>query len=250
MAYLQCEHYSEALMRDTGTVVILPQDREDANVRGIVYFLHGRGQNAWSWTRYTCLEQLCEKYGLAAVMPNVDRSFYTDMRYGSQYFTYVTEELPEICRRMFKIPDDPASTYVMGLSMGGYGALKCALTYPERYAGCAAFSAMPDIRFRIGATESGTLKYRELQGIFGTDPEPTGAEDLYQLIDRLPEGGPRPKLVMTCGTEDPLFPLNERFSARLNEKGYTHEYWKWPGIHEWKFWDESIKKALPYFFGP
>ncbi|MBQ6239996.1 MAG: prolyl oligopeptidase family serine peptidase [Firmicutes bacterium] len=249
MALLQCELYSETLIRDTQVVVILPQDRAGVEVRGVVYFLHGRGQNPHSWMRYTCLERLCEEYHLAAVMPNADRSFYTDMRYGSQYFTYITQELPEICQRMFRIPDDPAKTYVMGLSMGGYGALKCALTYPERFAGCAAFSAMPDLRFRIGATERGTMKYRELQGIFGMEPAPSESEDLYKLVDKLPEGGPRPRLLMTCGTEDQLFPLNERFSAYLDEKGYAHDYWKWPGIHEWKFWDDSLKKAMPYFFG-
>ena len=56
------------------------------------------------------------------------------MACGLPYFTYVSEELPTLCRRMFSLSAAREKNYVFGLSMGGYGAMKCALTYPGRYA--------------------------------------------------------------------------------------------------------------------
>jgi S-formylglutathione hydrolase FrmB len=133
--------------------------------------------------------------------------------------------------------------------MGGYGALKYALSFPERFAGCGAVSSMPDLYFRIGATPKDTQKYNELQGIFGMDPKPDESEDLYKLAEKTAALPNRPELFITCGTEDELYPLNIRFCAHLDKLGYAHTFQSWPGIHEWGFWDASLQKAMQHFFG-
>lgn len=76
----------------------------------------------------------------AVVMPEVQRSFYCDTASGMAYFRYISQELPQLCSHFFSLSTEPGLNCIMGLSMGGFGALKCALTYPERYAGYGSFS--------------------------------------------------------------------------------------------------------------
>ena len=60
--------------------------------------------------------------------------------YLGRYFTWLTKELPRAVADLFRVSSAPEDTYILGASMGGYGALKAALTLPERYAACGAFS--------------------------------------------------------------------------------------------------------------
>jgi len=250
MAFLQCEIESSSLRAPTRVYAILPQDMPQSSApRATLYLLHGRGQDALSWVRYTAVERYAEQYNVSIIMPEAGRSFYTNMRFGGEYFTYITNELPYLCGRLFRIEEDPLKTYVFGLSMGGYGALKCALTYPERYAGCGAFSPMPDIHYRISHTPQDDPKYRELQGVFGTELEPDTREDLYKLAERTAAIQQRPELYITCGSEDGLYSLNKSFCSYLNGLGYSHTFLEWPGRHEWEFWDVSLHRAMEHYFG-
>ena len=130
MAFLNCEVFSKTLNMATALRVILP-DEGELGAANTVYLLHGLSDNSSGWTRYTAVEQYARERGLAVVMPEVQRSFYADMAAGLDYFGYVAVELPAMCERMFGLPHERTKRYVMGLSMGGYGALKCALTYPR-----------------------------------------------------------------------------------------------------------------------
>ena len=129
----------------TSFQVILPDEGDLSEVK-VVYLLHGLSDNCTGWTRYTSCERYARERNVALVLPEVQRSFYIDGVYGLNYFTYVAQELPQACRRMFGLSDKRENNYIMGLSMGGYGALKCALTYPRNYAGCGSFSGVADLK--------------------------------------------------------------------------------------------------------
>ncbi|GMA60977.1 hypothetical protein GCM10025859_14170 [Alicyclobacillus fastidiosus] len=73
-------------------------------------------------------------------MPQVHRSAYTDMAYGNRYWTFLSEELPEVARSFFHLSDAREDNFVAGLSMGGYGALKWALRKPEQFVAAASLS--------------------------------------------------------------------------------------------------------------
>lgn len=129
MACIRMSLRSRVLDVDTVVNVVIPYDHFDREGRPkpftrTLYLLHGLRQNADAWQRMSSAERFANYYGYALIMPDAQRSFYTDMAHGPRFFTYLTEELPEIMQAMFKIPADPAHTYVGGLSMGGYGALK------------------------------------------------------------------------------------------------------------------------------
>jgi S-formylglutathione hydrolase FrmB len=235
---------------ETSLTVILPQDGSPKPASGgTLYLLHGRGQSALSWVRYSGIEGYAKKYGLTVIMPEGARSFYTDMRYGGDYFSYITGELPALCGRMFRIENAPEKTYIAGLSMGGYGALKCAFNHPEGYAGCGAFSAVTDIHWRLENTPGDAPGYRDLQGVFGVDPEPGTADDIFILAGSAARSAKHPRLFISCGAEDIRLKQNQRLSSLLREAGYDHEFQQWPGNHDWDFWEISLQRALRFFLG-
>jgi putative tributyrin esterase len=86
-----------------------------------------------------------EGLNLAVVMPAAQRSFYTDMVTDQRYWTFISEEVPTLARHFFPLSEDRNENYVAGLSMGGYGAFKLALSYPERYAAAASLSGTLDV---------------------------------------------------------------------------------------------------------
>lgn len=134
MAFFKGSIRSQSLGMDTGLTVVLPFDRAAVPETECptVYLLHGHGENADVWTRMTSAERYANAYGVALVMPEVQRSFYTDMAMGLSYFSYVTKELPDTCQRLFHLSSRREDRFVAGLSMGGYGALKlgAALSRP------------------------------------------------------------------------------------------------------------------------
>ncbi len=243
MIYLRCDYSSQALKMITSLIVLLPEEKPLSEVP-VVYLLHGLTDNCSGWTRYSSVERYAREHGVAVVMPEVQRSFYTDMEQGVNYFTYVSKELPEFCGRVFGLSRERGLNYIMGLSMGGYGTLKCALTYPEQYAACACFSAVTDIAGRIANAPE--CERNEFRAIFGADLEVPDSCDLFALTGKA-EVDKLPKIYMTCGEQDTLYPENVRLTALLAEKGADFTFEHWEGVHSWEFWDRSIRQAMDRF---
>ena len=244
MSILRADFYSEQLTMNTSAIIMLPDDIPNSRAR-VLYLLHGLSDNCTGWMRLTGIERYARERKMAVVMPEVQRSFYTDMAYGLPYFTYVSEELPAVCRRMFGLGAAREQNYIFGLSMGGYGAMKCALTYPDRYAGAASFSGVCDLR-RTVERRSISLHESEIAAIFGEEKAVPPKDDLFVLAERL--SGDAPGLYLSCGEQDGLYAANERFSAHLASLSLAHRFDHWPGAHTWDFWDTSLRAALAYFF--
>lgn len=244
MAHLRCDIKSQALDMATSLEVILP-DEGKLKDAPVVYLLHGLSDNCSGWSRYTAVERYARDRGAAVVMPEVQRSFYTDMALGLDYFSYISRELPKLCAHYFGLSTLREQSYIMGLSMGGYGALKCALTYPGRYAGCASFSAVTDIRRR--AEQCPDSRGRgEFQAIFGPEGKAPAKASLFDLLDR--RGAEKlPKFFVTCGEQDGLYEENCRFVRALEEKGAAVDFRHWPGDHSWDLWDRSVEMAMDLF---
>ena len=95
MAHLRCDFRSESLDMNTSMTVVLPEGVKQSEVP-VIYLLHGLSDNCTGWSRYTSVERYVREYGAALVMPEVQRSYYTDMAEGIDYFTYIHDELPKI----------------------------------------------------------------------------------------------------------------------------------------------------------
>lgn len=244
MAHIHCDFRSESLDMITALNVVLPENTDVHNAR-VIYLLHGRADNCSGWYRFTNVERFARMKNLVLVTPEVQRSFYTDMEMGINYFQYVSEELPKLCQNLFNLSQKPENNYIMGLSMGGYGAMKCALTLPERFAGVAAFSSVTDMQQFVDMDTA--LHRKEYAAIFGTDLKVPDKDDLWKLAETV-DPKTFPRLLTCCGEQDRLFPMNEAFSAMLKEKGFDTEFFHWEGDHNWVFWDKAIDLAINTFF--
>jgi putative tributyrin esterase len=251
MALISCDFFSESLAFGQSMTVVLPQATEaqvgvtsaagtDDDGPPVLYLLHGMSDDHTAWLRYTSIERYATAAGLAVVMPAVARSFYTDEAHGHVYWTYVADELPEIVSSFFRVSARPERTYVAGLSMGGYGAVRLALARPQRYAGAASLSGALDIVRRAGEPE----RREEMHGrIFGGPPGPD--HDLFALLDR---ARPRdvPPLHITCGEQDRLLEDSQEFVHRAEAKGLDVTSDFPPGDHEWGLWDRVIQDVIAW----
>lgn len=248
MALLECSIQSQELNMATALTVSLPADTGDIPENGfpVLYLLHGYSDDHTGWLRRTNIDRYARERNLAVVMPEVQHSFYTDMKYGLRYFTYIADELPRLCRRMFPISARRCDTMVAGLSMGGYGALKCAFSRPEAFGACASLSGAVDMRAMMDRRTDEDVN--EFRAIWGPELALPPRDDLFALADRV-AGQPaeeRPRVFLCCGTEDFLYADNQRFRAHLHDKGIDCAYAEGPGTHEWAFWERMLPPALDF----
>jgi len=253
MALIHCDFKSKVLDLSTSMVVILPQLEPSQSGRRrkypTLYLLHGLSDDHTAWQRWTSIERYVESLGLAVVMPAVHRSFYTDMARGYRYWTFVSEELPALARSFFPLSDARRDNFVAGLSMGGYGAFKLALSHPDRYAAAASLSGALDIvRVASGGDEDDDDDWRdEMQGVFGDLDEVAGSDnDLFHLARWVARSRVRPRLYQCCGTEDSLYADNVRFKKLAESVGLDLTYEEGPGEHEWGYWDRQIQNVLAW----
>ena len=253
MALFKMGFYSESLGMQSSVLVVIPQrnslgeigvkNNADEKPPRVLYLLHGLSDDHTIWMRRTSIERYATKYGIAVVMPNAHRSFYTDMKYGLKYYTYLTRELPMRIKEFFKLSDKREDTFIAGLSMGGYGALKAAMRDPDIYAAAAGLSAVTDIAsFRNGW-------FAALEPIFGSDPEIPEEEDLIKLAEKHKNDAIKPRLYIGIGKQDILYDQNRKTRAIFEENGYDVTYRESDGNHNWEFWDEYIRYVLEWMFG-
>lgn len=71
---------------------------------------------------------------LAVVMPAGENAFYVDQpSIGAMHGQFIGEELVEITRKMFPLSRKREDTFIGGLSMGGFGALRNGLKYHDTF---------------------------------------------------------------------------------------------------------------------
>ncbi len=251
MALLELNIFSEALGTQQQVYVIMPQ----ASTRGEIgiknnnegqkclYLLHGLSDNHSIWIRRTAIERYAQEYGICVVMPAGDRSFYTDMKHGGKYFTYIAKELPKIITSMLNISSRREDNFIAGLSMGGYGALKIGLRECESFCAAAGLSSTADI------SEGKTRFTNDMKNIFGEDMNIPDSEDLFKLAEMQNENPLRPRIFMGVGTEDFLYDANLRLKAKFESLNYDYTYRQSPGSHSWEFWDEYIVYVIKWFLG-
>jgi len=255
MAFIQCDFFSDVLGMSSSMNVIIPENKEnrigiqtgsERNEYQVLYLLHGLSDDHTTWMRRTSIERYANKYGLAVIMPNVHRSFYTDMVYGNKYFTFISQELPQIAEKLFPLSTKRKDTFVAGLSMGGYGAFKLALNHPERFAAAASLSGALNIAENAEKAGEQEELYREMKWIFGDlNNVKNTKHDLFYLLKRLIGKKKKiPALYQCCGTEDFLYKDNIKFKDFCSKNKIKLEYEEESAVHEWDYWDKKIQSVL------
>lgn len=249
MAHIRCDFRSETLDMGTSMTAFLPEGIDCSKAR-VVYLLHGLADNCTGWARYTSVERYARRYNVAVIIPEVQRSFYADMKQGLPYFSFVSKELPRICSNMFGLSKKRKLNYIMGLSMGGYGALKSVFNFPNSFEGCATFSAVTDIVDSVSTIQG--QRALEYEAIFGKGLTVPQDCNLFAMLESFKSSNAHasemPRFYMSCGRQDGFLAQNENFAEKLVQAGLDCKFESWDGVHNWDFWDPAVEKAFAYFF--
>ena len=260
MALIQVNFMSQALMRIVPFNVILPVDKftqpgtapHPAAPFKTLYLLHGVFGSYTDWVSGTCIQRWAEEKNLAVVMPSGDNMFYVDqLEVQDCYGEYIGRELVEITRKMFPLSCRREDTYIAGLSMGGYGALRNGLKYDKTFGRIAALSSANVIETLDSFTEDAPFFLRRrsyAERVFGPLDKIKGSDkDLIWLAKQAAVGGTdKAPIYLACGTEDMLLNVNRSLRDSLISLGFSVTYEEGAGGHEWDFWNRYIKHILDW----
>ncbi len=228
---------SPTMKTEVGYNIYLPPGYGDAgNTRRypVIYWLHGRGcsesndqfpaQAVDAAVRSNAIAPLIFVYASGGGM-----SFYSDSVDGQWLAetTLIKELIPHIDSTYRTIPNRGGRA-IQGMSMGGFGAMKLALKYPELFSSVVAFAG--GYRSAEGM-QSDDLSRQILQRVFGNDPQRFLANH-PATIARANAATVRERLgiMMLVGLDDYLLENNRALHATLTELNLPHLYWEIPGI--------------------
>ena len=258
MSTMTLTYFSKALVGCTQVNLYLPvgAEYEDMVQAGekfqTLWLLHGHGGNYSEWARYTCIEKLAMDHKFAVVMPEGGHSFYSDQPDNMNYYTYITQELPEFLRKHFPLSDKREDNFIAGLSIGGIGAAKLGFANPDKYSAIGILSGGPvDLtRNQVSHMTEEQRVYRETYKYGPVSAFPGTYNDIHGNFRKLPQSGyPMPVIYDACGTEDFIYPAFRDFRDYAVSVGMEHHviFEEEPGgVHSWDFWDTHIAKFVDH----
>lgn len=263
MAMLQIQFFSQSLRREVMLSALIPldgppaQDQPAKELKPLksLYLLHGYSGNHTDWLHFARIRELSDRYKVAVFMPAGENHFYLDdEEKGQLYGEFLGGELLAFTRSMFPLSNAREDTFIGGLSMGGYGALRNGLKYSEQYGKIIALSSAL-ISYKIAGLapgfKDGIADYNYYKRVFGDLNQLLGSDkDPEALVDQLKERGAAiPDIYMACGKDDFLLDVNRRFHDYLCQGDVPHIYKENKGIHDWNFWNEHIGPAIEWAIG-
>lgn len=260
MAFIQMNIFSKSLMRTVPVNVIIPVDKlgaedgsgQEKKTYKTLYLLHGILGNYMDWITGTRIQRYAEEYDLVVVMPSGDNAAYIDQEASHNFYgEFIGKELVELTRKLFPLSCKREDTFIGGLSMGGYGAMRNGLKYHETFGAIISLSGalhIDKLSERNNQTDNFIERRDFSEAIWGDLDEvlKTDKNPKYIVEQMLKEGAEFPRIYQACGTEDFLLDVNEDFRDFLKEKGVAVTYESGKGAHEWDFWDAYIKKAIEW----
>jgi S-formylglutathione hydrolase FrmB len=230
-------YQSAAMEAKVGYNIYLPPGYRDAgntNRYPVIYWLHGRGcsesndqfpaTTVDAAIRSNTIPPLIFVYASGGGM-----SFYSDSFDGKWLAetTIIKELIPHIDATYRTVPDRSGRA-IQGMSMGGFGALKLALKYPELFSSVVAFAGGYRSAEGIQADE---ISREILKRVFAGDTAQFMSNH-PATIARANAGEVRSRVAirMLVGLDDYLLEVNRAMHATLTELNLVHEYWEIAGI--------------------
>ena len=233
-------------------IAFLPSGYAETNSRyPVLFLLHGLAGAHTNWQTYTNLADYLASYKIIVITPEGHDGWYTDSATvpADRYETYIVKELlPEVDARYRTISDRRARG-IAGLSMGGYGALKFALKYPNKFVFAASISGAFDAAVQSDDRPGFAWDFLKpsVLSVFGPIGSPVRLQnDLRQMARTLTAAkvSVLPYMYLSCGSEDGFLKTNRELDEILLSKKVPHEFRELPGGHEWGFWDKQIREVL------
>lgn len=207
-----------------------------------LYLLHGMSDDHTGWARRTLIERYVSNLPLIIIFPDGARSFYSDSRTNPYevYETFLVQSLIPYVDQILPTIKNGKKRAIAGLSMGGYGALKLAMKYPDRFTAGFGFSGA----YNFGHTHahSDPRRAKEHMSIFGKKLMPEN--DVFALAKKL---NPKrmPTIHFDCGLDDFCLSWNRKLHDHLDKFKISHTYEEHPGNHNWNYWNKGILRILP-----
>jgi S-formylglutathione hydrolase FrmB len=235
-----CTFRSKALGRKMPYRVYLPADLAAGQKLPVVYLLHGGGSDFRAWSNNSDVSEYARK-GLILVMPEGDESYYMNEVEAPEkkFEDYITNDLLADVESRFPARKDRNGRAVIGISMGGFAAVKYALSRSELFCFIGALSPSIDVPFRHFTIRrlDQWWKFRTIFGPSGSQERP--ARDPSKLVLRA-DPKETPYMYLTAGEQEPLLGPIRRFAAQLRARGFAYEFHMKRGGHDWSEWDAQL----------
>ncbi len=246
---------SPALGHQVSYVVDLPDSYDGSSKRyPVIYALHGLFEGAGFWERRGLAREL-NRLRSGGTVPDfilvaVDggNSFFVNGPAG-RYEDLVTKDLIAHVESTFRVVPGREGRALLGVSMGGYAALRIAFTRPELFAAVATHSAMVLESPPSAAEGAGRWHMQAFHQVFGDPIDPTlwKANDPLVLA-RSVDNATAPALAMDCGAEDRygLARGHRALAHVLDERGVPYTLELPPGDHGYEFVRGRMDVSLPF----
>lgn len=234
---------SSKMDKDIEVIVIVPDKAINKESCPTMYLLHGYGGNARTWINIKpSLPQMADEDGIIVVCPDGENSWYWDSPINpkSQFETFVAKELVEYIDDNYSSIKDRTARAITGFSMGGHGGLWLSIRHKEIFGAGGATSGGVDIR-----PFPNNWEMKKQIGEIETNKERWDNYTVINQLDRIKDGDLA--IIFDCGINDFFFEVNNNLHAELLKRGINHDYITRPGIHDGKYWNNSIDYQWLYF---
>jgi S-formylglutathione hydrolase FrmB len=240
--------------------VILPRgyDTDKTTQYPVLYFLHGLGGNEQVLLESGGMNEIEDLRAAGriseflVVAPAGGRAFWINSKDGKvRYEDFFIKEFIPFIESHYRIRVGRAERGITGVSMGGYGALRFGLKYPEMFNAVSAHSAaLVDKLPKFNGTKDQTEGIaRILGGSFGdpVDAKYWEQESPFTIVrtEAKPAGL---GIYFDCGTDDD-FGFNvgaQRFDELLKSRGIAHEFHLYPGGHDLDYFADHLPASLEF----
>jgi len=240
--------FSAALKRQMPYRVFLPTNIAAGEKLPVVYLLHGGNGGFRDWSNESGVARYAAK-GIILIMPEGAFSYYQNaaLKPEDKYEDYLVNDLIADVETRFPVAKGRENRAVVGISMGGFAAIKLALNRPELFAFAGAISpSIDNLHRRISPKLLGG--WWRIRTIFG--PSGSGSRlsrDPFMLVQSA-NPAVTPYVYLTAGNGEPLLEPNRRFAARLSQRHFSYEFHIKPGGHDWTEWDSQIPGCFDSLF--
>ncbi len=218
--------------------------RETATRYPVIYVLHGLSGSERDFFELGKLAPQLKDAIAAKTLPPVivvspdgDDGYWTDhapsgTKPGPRWGSYVADDLVAWVDTRYRTLADREHRAIVGVSMGGYGALSLALTHPGRFGAAVSLS---------GALFPTPPTHRPVyRRVWGDPPDLAwfSKASPMELLRTLPLDAPMPAVYLHVGQGDQLgfAAFAEAAHRVLVERGVDHTYRVTPGGHSWSVW--------------
>lgn len=227
------------------TLFVPPVGQQQLTDLPVVILLHGVYGSHWAWTfngglHKTALRLILEGKirPMIVVMPSDglwgDGSGYLPIA-GLDFERWIVDEVIAATIEVVPTATHASPLFIAGLSMGGFGALRLAAKFPERFRACSGHSSITEFDQLAQFVEEDLSQYRI------ADQEKTIIAFMRKNHDKLPA------MRFDCGTGDPLLAANRKLHQDLSDLGIRHIYEEFEGGHDWQYWRRNIEISLQFF---